>query len=41
MMDNMNGCGMMCMGMWIGGIIVLILLVLLVITVIKKIKNPK
>ena len=41
MMDNMNGCELMCVGMWIGGILVLILLVLLVIWLIKKIKNSK
>jgi hypothetical protein len=40
-MDNMgmDGCGIMCIGMWLGGILILVILVLLVVWLIKKIRK--
>ncbi len=38
MMDNMNGNGFMGMGMWIGGLVVVVL-VLLAVWFIKKISR--
>lgn len=41
MMDgmDMNGCGIMCAGMWLGGILFLMVLVLLIIWLIKKVRK--
>ncbi len=41
MMDNMNmdDCGLMCVGMWLGGILLIVVLVLLVVWLFKKIKK--
>ena len=41
MMDNMNmeGCEPMCVGMWLGGILLIVVLVLLVVWLFKKIKK--
>jgi hypothetical protein len=36
---DMGGCGIMCAGMWLGGILILVLLVLLVVCLIKKIRK--
>ncbi|MFB9296938.1 hypothetical protein [Persicitalea jodogahamensis] len=38
MMDNMNGNGFMGMGMWIGGLVLLVL-ILLAVWLFKKISN--
>ena len=36
---DMGGCGIMCFGMWLGGILILVILVLLVVWLIKKIRD--
>lgn len=39
-MDGMEmECGFMCVGMWLGGILILILLVLLIIWLVKEIRK--
>lgn len=41
MMDgmDMNGCGIMCAGMWLTGVLILAVFVLLIIWLIKKIRK--
>jgi hypothetical protein len=36
---DMEGCGIMCAGMWLAGILLLVLLVLLAIWLVKKIRK--
>lgn len=36
---TMNGCGMMCVGMAIGGLLVLAILILLTIWLVKQIRR--
>lgn len=36
---DMGGCGIMCIGMWLAGILILVILVLLIVWLAKKIRE--